>query len=184
MLFFFNCSLHACLCLAVCACVSYACVCVLFSSVPALLMGCHPGLSRKAASSVGLGINPRIMALMPSWVEAKLFKKYWLLESLSLLFLSPPLSISCLYLSGLAASLSLLSLFFTLFLSVPCFGSFASFSFLSYSLHPATSPHVCNDLSQGLIFANLVSANIIHHTFRNLAWIKNDSSKLWDLMQF
>lgn len=39
---------------------------VLFSSVPALLMGCHPGLSRKAASSVGLGINPGIMALMPS----------------------------------------------------------------------------------------------------------------------
>lgn len=39
---------------------------MLFSSVPALLMGCHPGLSRKAASSVGLGINPGIMALMPS----------------------------------------------------------------------------------------------------------------------
>lgn len=62
--FFSNCSLHACLCLAVCVCVS--CACVLFLSMPALLMGCHPGLSRKAASSVGLGINPGIMALMPS----------------------------------------------------------------------------------------------------------------------
>lgn len=79
-------------------------ICMLFSSVPALLMACHPGLSRKAASSVGLGINPGIMALMPSWVEAKLFKKYWLPESLSLLFLSPPLSIFCHYLFKLCSS--------------------------------------------------------------------------------
>lgn len=66
VLFLSNCSLHACLC--VCLCVKCTCVsvCVLFSSLPALLMGCHPGLSRKAASSVGLGINPGIMALMPS----------------------------------------------------------------------------------------------------------------------
>lgn len=184
MLFFFNCSLHACLCLAVCACVSYACVCVLFSSVPALLMGCHPGLSRKAASSVGLGINPRIMALMPSWVEAKLFKKYWLLESLSLLFLSPPLSISCLYLSGLAASLSLLSLFFTLFLSVPCF-ALLPHSLFSPILSTLQPHHMFVMTFHRASYLQIrFSANIIHHTFRNLAWIKNDSSKLWDLMQF
>lgn len=90
VLFCCNCSLHACLCLS-CACVN-----VLFLSAPALLMDCHPGLSRKAASFVGLGINPGIMALMPSWVEAKLFKKYWLPDSLSPLFLSlsPPISVS------------------------------------------------------------------------------------------
>lgn len=87
---------------------SKSCICMLFSSEPALLMGCHPGLSQKAASSVGLGINPGIMALMPSWVEAKLFKKYWLPESLSLLFLSPPLSIFCLYLFKLCSPFSAL----------------------------------------------------------------------------
>lgn len=115
--FFFlgNCSLCARSCVA--ACVSCVRVCASFSSMPALLMGCHPGLSQKAASSVGLGINPGIMALMPSWVEAKLFKKYWLPESLSPLFLSPPLSIFCLYLHRLAClwdsalSLSFLSVF-------------------------------------------------------------------------
>lgn len=53
-----NCSSPVCMCVV--------CICVLFLSVPASLMGCHPGLSRKAASSVGLGINPGIMALMPS----------------------------------------------------------------------------------------------------------------------
>lgn len=91
---------------------------MLFSSVPALLMGCHPGLSRKAASSVGLGINPGIMALMPSWVEAKLFKKYWLPESLSLLFLSLLLSIFCLYLFKLCSPFS--ALFICHFLPSKC----------------------------------------------------------------
>lgn len=91
---------------------------MLFSSEPALLMGCHPGLSQKAASSVGLGINPGIMALMPSWVEAKLFKKYWLPESLSLLFLSPPLSIFCLYLFKLCSPFS--ALFICHFLPSQC----------------------------------------------------------------
>lgn len=94
-------------------------ICTLFSSVPALLMGCHPGLSRKAASSVGLGINPRIMALMPSWVEAKLFKKYWLPESLSPLFLSPPLSIFCLYLFKLCSPFSALFICHFLFFPSP-----------------------------------------------------------------
>lgn len=99
----------------ICMCLS---MCVLFLFVPALLMDCHPGLSRKAASSVGLGINPGIMALMPSWVEAKLFKKYWLPESLSPLFLSPPLSSFSLHRSSLGVSVILCSSsFFSLFFS-------------------------------------------------------------------
>lgn len=86
---------------------------MLFSSVPALLMDCHPGLSQKAASSVGLGINPGIMALMPSWVEAKLFKKYWLPESLPTLPVSP-VSVFSLYLFKLCSPFSVL--FICLFL--------------------------------------------------------------------
>lgn len=122
-------------------------MCVLFSSVSALLMGCEPGLYRKAASSIRLGINPGIMTLMPSWVEAKLFKKYWLPVSLSPLFLFPPLSIFCSYLYRLSLWFCSISFFFLLFFCLfLCL--FALFFFLLISLS------LCSQWPAGLIFAN------------------------------
>lgn len=178
LLLFSYCSLNVspdCVWLCVmCMCLS---MCVLFLSVPALLMDCHPGLSRKAASSVGLGINPGIMALMPSWVEAKLFKKYWLPESLSPLFLSPPLSIFRLYRCSLAEPvivLYLFSLWFSLFsitliqldFFIFLLLFFLSFDFLPRFISACPQPAHIMTFGDRYIFKCLVIVCSICHALR------------------